>query len=362
MSEFNNKYKIMMHYVMPGAIGGPNILFGRIESDKLLNEKYDFIRLNQNRIAGGKLNIGLILELKREIQEQKPNIIHISGMQSAGFHCMIAAVLAGCKNRLITTHGFSGDALDISKNKRFIFNNIIEPITIIFATHVQGISQYTYEKKMIEKYAKNKRSFIYNLPPSKSELNKKGDIRKSLGIREDEVVFTTISRIVLDKGYKELAKAIHRLRHINGIRFLIVGDGAYEKVFRNQVIEEINDKKVIMLGKRNDVISILYESDVFVLPTLHENLGNVFLEASSVNIPSIGTNVGGVPEVIEDGVTGILVPPYNSKILSESILKLYKNPKLRKEMGENANQRLKSKFNSLEIAKQFDELYSSMLN
>lgn len=361
MSEINNKYKILMHYVMPGATGGPNILFSRIESNKFLKEKYYFTQLNQNRIAGGKLNIGLILELKREIKEQKPDVIHISGMQSAGFHCMIAAVLAGCKNRLITTHGFSGDALDISKVKSIIFNHIIEPITIILATHVQGISQYTFEKNIVKKYAKNKRSFIYNLPPSEIELNKRSNIRDSLGIGKDEVVFTTVSRIVLDKGYEELSKAIHRLKNINNIRFLIVGDGAYEEEFRKQVIEEINDKKVIMLGKRNDVISILYESDVFVLPTLHENLGNVFLEASSAHIPSIGTSVGGVPEIIEDGKTGILVPPHNSKILSEAILKLYNNPNLRKEMGENANQRLYTHFNSTEIAKQFDELYTSML-
>lgn len=359
--KINNKYKIMMHYVMPGATGGPNVLFSRIESEKILNEKYDFVHLNQKRVAGGKLNIGLILELKREIQKEKPDIIHISGMQSAGFHCMIAAVLAGCKNRIITTHGFSGDALDISNFKKFIFNRIIEPITLILATHVHGISEYTFSKEMVKKYASNKRCYIYNLPPSKIELNQRGNIRKTLGIRDDEIVFTTVSRIVFDKGYKDLAEAIHRLRYINNIRFLIVGDGAYEELFRNQVIDEIKDEKVIMLGKRSDVMSILIESDVFVLPTLHENLGNVFLEASSVHIPSIGTNIGGVPEVIEDGVTGILVPPYNSKILSEAILKLYRKPELRREMGQKAYERLNSHFNSLKIAKQFDELYSSIL-
>lgn len=359
--EMNNKYKIMMHYVMPGATGGPNILFSRIESEKFLNEKYDFVHLNQKRVAGGKLNIGLILELKREIQKERPDVIHISGMQSAGFHCMVAAVLAGCKKRIITTHGFSGDALDISNIKKFIFNKVIEPITLILATHVQGISEYTFRKEMVKKYARNKKCFIYNLPPSKIELNQRGNIRKTLGIRNDEIVFITVSRIVFDKGYKELAEAIHRLRYINHIRFLIVGNGAYEELFRNQVIDEINDEKVIMLGKRNDVMSILSESDVFVLPTLHENLGNVFLEAAAVHIPSIGTNIGGVPEVIEDGVTGILVPPFNSRILSEAILKLYNKPKLRKEMGEKAYERLNTYFNSSKIAKQFDQLYSSVL-
>jgi glycosyltransferase involved in cell wall biosynthesis len=358
-----NKPKILMHYVMPGATGGPNILFNRIENANLLKEKYHFVRLNQTRVAGGKLNLSLILELKEQIQRENPDIIHISGMQSAGFHCMIAAVLAGCKNRIITTHGFSGDALDISKIKRFFFNNIIEPITLIMATKVQGISEYTILKKMVKRFAKHKTTYIYNFPPNLNDSIKdtSTSIREELGINRDEVVYTSISRIVLDKGYKELAEAIHSLNAIKNIRFLIVGDGKYEDIFKKEVANEIKSGKVIMLGKRSDVMDILSESDVFVLPTLHENLGNVFLEASTVGIPSIGTNLGGVPEIIVHDKTGVLIPPYNSEALSNAILKLYNNPKLRMEMGKKANRRLNKIFSPVRIAKQFDNLYSSML-
>jgi len=346
---------------MPGATGGPNILFNRIESNVLLNQKYNFVRLNQNRVAGGKINLGLIIELKREIQKEKPDIIHISGMQSTGFHCMIAAVLAGCKNRIITTHGFSGDAINITPIKKMMFNNIIEPLTLLFATRVHGISKYTTRKKMVKKYAKHKCCCIYNFPPTEKEgINSEG-IRQKLGVGSEEVVFTTVSRVVLDKGYKQLAEAIRRLGSLENIRFLIVGDGKYEDVFKKEVMNEIKSGKVIMLGKRKDVINILNESDVFVLPTLHENLGNVFLEASAVSIPSIGTSVGGVPEIIVNGETGILIPPYDSRALSEAILELYNKPNLRKDMGLKAYERLSVKFDPSEIAKQFDELYSSIL-
>ncbi len=165
----------------------------------------------------------------------------------------------------------------------------------------------------------------------------------------------------MDKGYKELAEAINNLTYLENIRFVIVGDGKYEDIFRETVKQEIKNGKVIMLGKRDDVMNILTESDVFVLPTLHENLGNVFLEVFTVCIPSIGTNVGGVPEIIEDGETGILIPPYDSKALSEAILNLYNKRNLRKKMGLKAYERLDIHFNSFKIAKQFDELYSSML-
>lgn len=356
-----NKPKVMLHFVKPGATGGPNVLYRRIQNTLLLSEKYDFIPLNQDRVAGGKINIRLILELKRLIEKERPDIIAISGMQSAGFHCMVAAVLAGCKNRVITTHGFSGDSLGLSAIKRFVFSYIIEPITLIMATRVQGISKFTTQRSMVMRYARYKTCYIYNFPPNINEIFNMNYVRDNLGISCEEIVFTTVSRIVLDKGYIELAEAIRRLSNINNVRFLIVGDGEYEDVFREDVKEEIKKGKVIMLGKRSDVMNILLESSVFVLPTLHENLGNVFLEASLASIPSIGTNVGGVPEIIVDGETGLLVPPFDSKALADAILKLFIDSNLRKEMGQKAYNRLKTVFNSDEIAKKFDELFSSML-
>lgn len=361
-NTLKKKPKVMMHYVMPGAIGGPNILFNRIEKNTMLSKKYNFVRLNQNRVAGGRINLGLIFELKKEIQNERPDIIHISGMQSAGFHCMIAALLAGCKKRIITMHGFEGDSINLNLIKRFIFNNIVEPLTLMLATSVHGISKFSINKQMVQKYAKNKVFCIYNFPPDEKEFIKLGNIRKELGINKEDVVFTTVSRIVFDKGYKELATAIHNLSYLKNIKFVIVGEGNYEETFKNQIINEIKSGKVIMLGKRQDVINILNESDVFVLPTLHENLGNVFLEASATGIPSIGSSVGGVPEIIVDGETGILIPPYDSNALTDAIFNLYNKPELRKAMGLKAYERLKTNFNSLDIAKKFNELYLSVLN
>jgi len=356
-----NKPKIMLHYVKPGSLGGPNILYKRIENSTELQEKYDFVPLNQDLLAGGKINIKLILKLKKLIKKENPDIIIISGMQSTGFHCMIAAILAGCKNRIITTHGFSGDDLGLSNIKRFVFNSLIEPLTLILATRVQGISKYTIEKPMVRKYGKNKTSFIYNFPPSKEETSKEVYVRKELGIGNEEVVFTTVSRVVFDKGYKELSEAIEKLKEVENIRFLIVGEGKYEETFKRLVKEEIQNKKVIMLGKRTDVMNILKESDVFVLPTLHENLGNVFLEASAVKIPSIGTRVGGVPEIIIPGETGFLVPPFDSEKLAAVMLKLFNDSSLRKTLGEKAYVRLKTVFNPKDIEKQFDELFVKLL-
>lgn len=355
------KPKVMMHYVKPGSTGGPNILFKRIEDNELLADRYKFVPLNQNRVAGGKINIPLILDMKKEIQKEKPDIIHISGMQSTGFHCMVAAKLAGCSNRIVTTHGFSGEALGISFIKRFSFNWIIEPITLMLAKKVHAISTYTEKKFMVRKFAKGKTRCIYNFPPPNKTKVENYYVRESLGISKDDIVFTVVSRIVVDKGYKQLASAINNLTEYQNIKFFIVGDGEYEEDFKAELKNEIKNNKVHMLGKREDIMNILHESDVFVLPTLHENLGNVFLEASMASLPSIGTNVGGVPEIIIDQETGLLIPAYNPNALKEAILTMYNNESLRKDMGEQAYRRVNEFFNSENIAYQFDDLYKSIL-
>lgn len=357
----NSKPKILIHYVMPGSTGGPNILFNRIEESRLLKDKYEFVRLNQTRVAGGRINISLILELRKKIVEIQPDLIHISGMQSAGFHCMIAAVLAGCKNRLITTHGFSGDDLSTGTIKRAVFNMVIEPLTLKLARHVHCISMYTYNKPMVSRYAMNKRTCIYNFPPRDTYTLSNRKLRKELNISDDEVVFTSVSRIVLDKGYEQLAKAISSTELPKNIRFILVGDGNYEDTLKCTLKDEIESRKVIMLGKRNDVMDILNESDVFILPTLHENLGNVFLEAGFLGLPSIATKVGGVPEIIIDGVTGLLVEPYDVQALILTIQKMSKDKEFRSFLGRNALQRVNEVFSTNKIEKEFLQLYSSLI-
>ncbi len=357
-----NKPKIMMHFINKGKTGGPNVVFERIMNSEYLKSKFEFIELNHPIGTGPKIDIKMIQLLRKKIKDSKPDIIHISGMQSAGFHCMIAAFLAGCKKRIITTHGFSGDAIGFTGIKRFILNSIMEPLTLILANKILGISDFTTQKTMVKKWGKNKTSFVYNFPPDTNSEPKKPYIRNEFNISANDIVFTCVCRITIDKGLDVLAKSIKNLTETPNIKFIIVGDGNYEETFKEMVTEEIKNHKVVMAGKRDDVLDILRESDVFVMPTIHENLGNVFLEASVAGTPSIGTNVGGVPEIIIDGYNGFLVPVFDSNALTEAILKLYKDPDLKKIMGKKALERVSTVFNPDKLSRELESVYNSLLN
>jgi len=359
------KPKIMLQFTNFGKTGGPNISTIRIMESELLRSKFEFIPLYTTIGNGPKINLKNIFRLAKEIKEKKPAIIHISGMQNSGFQCMLAAFLGGCKIRVISLRGFTIDSIGLAPWKKYIFEYIIEPFTLLLATKIVGISDFTTKHRSVKKWGKNKTTFIHNIPPVLDYSEKNKYIRKEFGILETDVVFTTVSRIVYDKGYEILAKTIKQIFNntkIVDIKFLIVGNGNYEPELRNLLSDEIKLNKVILAGKRNDVMNVLSESDVFVLPTLHENLGNVFLEAMATKKACIGTRVGGVPEVIENNITGILIPENDTDALSSAILKLYSNKQLRENMGDNGFVRFNEKFNADKLSRKFCNLYESLLD
>jgi glycosyltransferase involved in cell wall biosynthesis len=355
-----SKPVVMMHYVLPDQLGGPNVAFDRICSSALCL-KYEFVPLVQDRVAGGRINLGLILDLYRKIRNVKPDIVHISGLQSAGFHCICAAKLAKCKLVVVTIHGFNGSVIELSPIKRWVFNNIVEPLTLCFADAVHCISEYVSTRPMVVKYAKGKTFCVYNYPPNATRIAEGTNIRNKLNINTSDVVVVTVARVVLDKGFYELAKAIHSLDDIPNIKFVVIGDGAYRSQFEDSLHDVIRNNRVIMLGQRDDVLEIMNECDFFVLPTLHENLGNVFLEASLVKKALIGTNVGGIPEIIIDKKNGLLIPAGDSEKLADAIRFLYDNPEIRLKYGVEAYNRLTSVFSVDDITNKYDELYQSLL-
>ena len=189
-----------------------------------------------------------------------------------------------------------------------------------------------------------KTCLIYNavVPPDhllNDQLRKQ--IRASLGLDAEAIVIAIVASLTANKGHGILLTAFEEaFRNHPSIRLLIVGDGPLREQLETATRQLMLDQAVVFTGIRQDVFSLLQTSDIFVLPSQYrEGLGVALIEAMAVGLPVIGTDLGGIPEVIEDGENGFLVSPGSSEQLAEALKKLVNDQALRTGMGLSGTDR-----------------------
>lgn len=168
-----------------------------------------------------------------------------------------------------------------------------------------------------------------------------GTLKAELGFQPETVLVGTVAILRKKKGHAELLDAIPRIleKHPEA-RFVFAGDGPQTENLKTQIEQMGLQDKVFMLGLRRDVINVLQSLDIFVLPTHQEALGTAYIEASAMGLPCIGTQVDGVPEVVADRQTGLLVPAKDSAAIAQALLTLLDDAPLRQRMGEAARARV----------------------
>jgi glycosyltransferase involved in cell wall biosynthesis len=191
-------------------------------------------------------------------------------------------------------------------------------------------------------------------------------IRQSLKIDERNMVVGTVAHIQPQKGYRYLIEAARLvLDKYPNVTFVIVGGEKVEggrKELEDLSTELGIRKNVIFTGSRSDALQVMAGFDLFVLPSVWEGFGIVFLEAMALGKPVIGTNVGGIPEVVQDGVTGYLVEPRNPPQLADKMLQLLNDETTRRQMGIKGQQRVKELFDIKIQVSKIEQIYASVLN
>lgn len=172
-----------------------------------------------------------------------------------------------------------------------------------------------------------------------------------------------IGRLTHAKGVRDLIDAVPALRaeHKN-VHFLIVGDGENRPVFERRVRTLGLNGTVSFTGTRTDTSLIYSALDIFVLPSYQEGFPMVILEAMACGVPIVATTVGDIPEMIEHGVSGLLVPPGDIAALSNALAYLLDHPEKAWDMGAAAKRRVGEQFTSKAMAQAYLALYSSVLS
>jgi L-malate glycosyltransferase len=196
----------------------------------------------------------------------------------------------------------------------------------------------------------------------KLPLEEINQIRASYGIGEKELVYGVVARLVEVKAHKYLIQAAAKvIKERKDIKFVFAGTGPLEDQLRSMVLDLKIENNIILTGFIEDVEKIYNIIDVNMVTSTSEALCLSLIEGMSLGKPMIGTSVGGVPELIIQNQTGLLVPARDIEALTEAILELAKNSELRLSMGIKAREMMLEKFSALKMAAEINKLYEEVV-
>lgn len=187
-------------------------------------------------------------------------------------------------------------------------------------------------------------------------------VRNEFRISSEEFVIGVVAQLRPAKRHDLLLEAFaDALKAIPNMRLLLVGGGEREQALREQAAAIQIDAAVTFAGYRSDARRILRGLDAFTLPSDVEGIPVSVMEAMEAGLPVIATRIGGIPDLIEDGVSGCLIEPGDENALTENILRIASNDNLRNQLGQAARERVVQQFSVQRMARRFEELYEQVL-
>jgi glycosyltransferase involved in cell wall biosynthesis len=171
------------------------------------------------------------------------------------------------------------------------------------------------------------------------------NVHEAFWLPHGSPVVGNVAALVPHKGQRYLIDAAHLVvQQVPDARFIILGEGELREHLEKQVREHHLEKHVLLPGFRTDVLGCLKGFDLFVMSSVTEGLGTSLLDAMACARPIVATRAGGIPEIVEDGVNGLLVPARDHHALAEAIVRALKDADLRDRMGEAGFARVSERF------------------
>jgi len=309
---------------------------------------------NKEGFMGWLISTITLLKLFSYLRRLKPTIIH-SFLFMANILARLAGYLTGVPIIISSIRVMGG-------GKRYF--HYLERMTSFMVDHYitvsKNVKKYIVDKSKI---SVNKISVIYNGVKVRDRNSLKlQNVKLPFDIKPEDKILITVGRLHKQKGHYYLIHAILKVgKEVSNIKLLIIGEGEEENNLKNLTESLDLTDKVIFMGVRFDVESIISTAKLFVLPSLWEGMPNVLLEAMAAEKPVVATEVGGVAELVINGETGLLVPSRDSGALASAIIDLLQNDLKAKRMGRNGRIRVEKKFNISKTLKETENLYQKLL-
>lgn len=290
------------------------------------------------------------------LKKNRPDIVHCY-LYWANIIGGFAARAARCPV-IITSRRSLGYFKDGKPHYQWL-ENLTNRFTNIVTVNSKGVMADVLKRERLDP---QKIRLIYNgvdyLKHQKSEAARE-KVRNELGLNPGVPLITTVANLIAYKGHMDLleaASAVHR--RVPRAKFLLVGrDGGMEAELRKLISELGLEDTVIFAGPRSDIPGILSSTDIMVLPSHEEGFPNVVLEGMAAGLPLVVTDVGGNPEAVESGESGLVVPARAPGELAAAIIQLLSRPDFAGQLGQAARKRVETCFSLDSMIMQMEQMY-----
>jgi glycosyltransferase involved in cell wall biosynthesis len=272
----------------------------------------------------------------------------------------VVATLAGRRSALVSSK--HNDEQALKRPSISLVHGIVNRLpkrTIVLSDHV---GRFFTEHGRIDP-ARIRRVY-YGIDPTGFETADRDALRASFGFRPEHVVFACVARFAPQKAHDVLLRALAEVGD-DRVRLLLVGDDPFGDGRRSAeaLARELRlGDRAVFAGIRRDVPALLAATDAFVMASLWEGFGLVFLEAMAAGLPVVATRVSAVPEVVAEIETGLLVPPGDAAALARAMEKLARDPELRAGLGRAGRARVRERFGLERMIEETLAVYGEVLS
>ena len=313
-------------------------------------------------------DIKSLWRLYRFFRKENPEIVH-ANTPKGSLLSMVAAKAARVPHRIYLVTGLRYQG---AEGKFRMLLKTMERITCWAANKVipegQGVKKAMQEDHITKKPLQvvhngninGKDVTYYSVEATEKEFGTRVSFRASLGLAPDDFVFVFVGRIVSDKGMDELALATKDLVvRYPQVKILLVGPFEPDLDPLSPETETFfkNSQSVILVGEQKDVRPYLMAGDALVFPSYREGFPNVVLEAGSMGLPAVVTDINGCNETIIEGENGVIIPPKNAERLETAMADFLSHPERVSEMAEKSRPMIVSRFKQEDVWAALLEMY-----
>lgn len=293
----------------------------------------------------------MIAQIRRIAEVRNIDVYQSHGYKSHVL-CLLLKVMTG-KPWVAFVHGWT------TENFKMHLYKWLDMVLIRFADRIVAVSENTAGR--LGPLIDHKVEIITNgVDEAEYDLGSAPDVVRNLfGVGDDELLLCTVGRLSPEKGHMFLVDGVARYRdELKDVKFVLVGDGPCRAELEAKVRAHGLDDRILFAGYSRDMASYYAAMDGLVLPSLSEGMPNVALEAMLFGKPVVATRVGGVPEVVQEGVTGFMVPGGDSDSLGRGIVRFITDRERMKEMGKRGKDVVKERFEPYNRANSIVEVYN----